>query len=53
MKNKSNQSTSQRPEGDRILNAQLVEMDLNKFIEQIKNEPTWKTSCLLYTSRCV
>lgn len=44
MENKSNESTSQRPEGDRVLNAQLVEMDLNKFIEQIKNEPTWKTS---------
>lgn len=44
MENKSNESTSQRPEGDRVLNAQLVEMDLNIFIEQIKNEPTWKTN---------
>lgn len=43
MENKSNESTFQRPEGNRVLNAQLVEMDLNKFIDQIKNETTWKT----------
>ena len=44
MKNKSNEATPQRPEGNRVLNAQLVEMDLNKFIDQIKNEVTWKNS---------
>jgi len=44
MENKSNEATPQRPEGDRILNAPLVEMDLNKFIEQIKEESTWAES---------
>lgn len=44
MENKSNEATPQRPEGDRILNAPLVEMDLNKFIEQIKGESTWAES---------
>ena len=44
MENKSNDATPQRPDGERILNAPLVEMDLNKFIEQIKNETTWADS---------
>lgn len=44
MENKSNESTPQRPEGTRVLNAQLVEIDLNKFITQIQNEATWKNS---------
>jgi quercetin dioxygenase-like cupin family protein len=44
MENKSNESTAQRPDGNRVLNAQLVEMDLNKFVDQLKNEITWKTS---------
>jgi quercetin dioxygenase-like cupin family protein len=44
MENKSNESTPLRPEGDRILNAPLVEMDLNKFIDQIKSEVTWQES---------
>ena len=41
MENKSNEATPQRPEGDRLLNAPLVEMDLNNFIRQIKQESTW------------
>jgi quercetin dioxygenase-like cupin family protein len=44
MENKSNQATPQRPEGDRLLNASLVEMDLNKFIQQVKQEPSWSDS---------
>jgi quercetin dioxygenase-like cupin family protein len=44
MENKSNESTPQRPEGDRMLNASLVTMDLNHFIAQVKNESTWKES---------
>ncbi len=44
MENKSNEATPQRPEGDRLLNADLVEMDLNQFIDQIRNESTWKDS---------
>lgn len=44
MENKSNEATPQRPEGDRLLNADLVEMDLNNFIEQLRSESTWKES---------
>jgi len=44
MENKSNQATPQRPDGDRMLNAPLVEMDLNGFIAQIKEEPAWAKS---------
>lgn len=44
MENKSNEATPQRPEGDRMLNASLVTMDLNKLIEQVRNETTWKES---------
>lgn len=39
---KSNQATELRPEGDRILDAQLVAVDLNAFRTQIKEEQTWK-----------
>ena len=38
---KSIDATPQRPEGDRILNAQLVEMNLYEFIDQLKRETTW------------
>lgn len=41
---KFNQATPQRPEGDRPLDAALVEMDLAGFRKQIKEEETWKTS---------
>ena len=44
MENKSNEPTALRPEGDRVLNAPLVEMDLNKFIAQLKQETTWADS---------
>jgi quercetin dioxygenase-like cupin family protein len=44
MEHKSNDATEQRPEGNRVLNAPLVEMDLINFINQIKNEKTWKES---------
>ena len=44
MENKSNEATNQRPDGDRILNADLVQMDLNQFIVQIKEEPSWVDS---------
>lgn len=41
---KSNAATEQRPEGNRVLNASLVEMDLAKLINQIKSEKTWTNS---------
>lgn len=44
MENKSNDATPLRPQGERVLNATLVEMDLNKFIHQIRQETTWKDS---------
>ena len=44
MENKSNEATPQRPEGDRLLNADMVEMDLNTFIDQVRSESKWKES---------
>lgn len=44
MEDKSNEATPQRPEGDRLLNAPLVTMDLNHLIQQVQNEPSWKDS---------
>jgi len=44
MENKSNEATPQRPEGDRLLDAPLVTMDLNHLIEQVRREPSWKDS---------
>ncbi len=44
MENKSNEATPQRPEGDRMLDASLITMDLNNFMKQIQDEPTWKES---------
>lgn len=41
---KSNDATSQRPEGGRTLNASLVKMDLDEVIGQIKSETTWMES---------
>ncbi|HEY0772408.1 MAG TPA: cupin domain-containing protein [Sphingobacteriaceae bacterium] len=43
MENKSNHATPLRPEGDRILDASLVEMDLDQYIKQIQSEPAWET----------
>lgn len=40
-KNNDNESTLLRPEGKRILNAPLVEIDLNKFIIKLKQEVSW------------
>lgn len=38
---KSNQATQLRPEGDRILDSELLEIDLSKFSKQIKQEQAW------------
>ncbi|WP_432708169.1 cupin domain-containing protein [Pedobacter sp.] len=40
---KFNEATPLRPEGDRMLDAPLVQMDLNAFKKQIKEEEAWKT----------
>lgn len=44
MEMKSNKSTELRPEGNRILDAPFVEIDLKEFLENIKDEKAWKTS---------
>ena len=41
---KSNESTELRPEGDRLIDAPLVSMQLPEFIKQIKSEATWENS---------
>src|SRR5690606_4157723 len=39
---KYNEATPLRPEGDRLLDAQMVLMDLAEFQKQIKDEKAWK-----------
>ena len=44
MNEKYNESTPQRPTGDRSIDAALVTIDLPLFAEQIKQESSWKDS---------
>jgi quercetin dioxygenase-like cupin family protein len=44
MKTKINNATEQRPEGERTIDAALVKVDMNSFIELIKKEKTWVES---------
>ena len=44
MEKKFNEATTQRPQGDRIIDAALVKIDLSSFIRQIKEEKAWKDS---------
>ncbi|RZK48606.1 MAG: hypothetical protein EOO99_09450 [Pedobacter sp.] len=44
MRIKANEATHQRPEGDRLIDAPLVELNLPASILQIKNESTWHQS---------
>lgn len=41
MPDKHNESTLNRPEGDRDIDANLIKIDLNKYIQQIKSEEAW------------
>ncbi|RYY70716.1 MAG: hypothetical protein EOO13_05680 [Chitinophagaceae bacterium] len=41
---KSMDATPQRPEGSRIIDAALTEVDLNQLISDLKEESTWKES---------
>ena len=41
MENKINESTPNRPKGNRIIDAPLVNFDLNEFMSQIKTEKAW------------
>ena len=44
MEVKFNTATIHRPEGDRLMDAPLVTIDLVSFIKQIKKEKKWKRS---------
>ena len=42
METKYNESTDQRPEGGRLIDAPLVNLDIPGFIKEIKSEVAWK-----------
>lgn len=42
MKTKINNATAQRPEGERTIDAALVTIDMNSFIELIRKEKVWE-----------
>ena len=44
MDEKFNDATKQRPQGERIMDAALVTIDLSSFTTQIKEEQAWKDS---------
>ena len=44
MEEKFNEATTQRPQGDRIMDAPLVTIDLRSFTKQIREEKAWKDS---------
>lgn len=44
MKETVNDPTPKRPGEERTIDAPLVEIDLAKYIEQIKQEESWKTN---------
>ena len=44
MEEKSNEATTQRPQGDRLMDAPLVTIDLSSFTKQIRDEMAWKDS---------
>ena len=41
MQEKSNEASAQRPQGNLIMDAPLVTIDLRSFKEQIRNEKAW------------
>jgi quercetin dioxygenase-like cupin family protein len=42
MEVKRNDATVNRPAGDRVIDAPYVYMDINEFIEQLKDEKAWE-----------
>ena len=44
MEEKFNDATRQRPQGERVVDAALVTIDLSNFTKQIKEEKAWKDS---------
>lgn len=41
MEEKVNDATRRRPEGERVIDAPMVSIDLNKYINQLKSEESW------------
>lgn len=41
MEEKHNEATLARPEGNRTVDADMVNIDLNKYIRQLKDEEAW------------
>ena len=44
MDEKFNKATTQRPQGNRVMDAPLVTIDLRSFTKQIRDEKAWKES---------
>ena len=44
MQIKINQATNNRPEGDRVIDAPAVLVDIQHYIEQLKEEDAWQKS---------
>ena len=42
MEIKTNQATKNRPEGNRVIDAPYVFIDIPRFVEQLKNEKSWE-----------
>lgn len=40
---KNNEATDLRPDGVRLIDAPLIDINIPKFIKQIKSETTWQT----------
>jgi quercetin dioxygenase-like cupin family protein len=44
MEEKFNEATPQRPDGNRLMDAEMVTIDLPSFVKQIKEEAPWKNT---------
>lgn len=44
MEERMNEATRNRPEGDRIIDAAMVEIALNQYMNQLKSEEAWLNS---------
>lgn len=44
MKIKNNEATDLRPEGARLIDAPVVNIDIPQFIKQLKTEATWQSN---------
>ena len=44
MENRYNEATALRPEGDRVIDAPMVAVDLSEAMKQVKKEASWGNS---------